>query len=249
VVFRTVDIGGDKAVPYLLGGEEDENPAMGWRALRLALGRPTLMKIQARALLEAAAGRTLAVMFPMVSEPWEFVEAKALVEAQRALLARHGRAVPSTVNYGAMIEVPAIIESLDVLLPLTDFVSVGTNDLTQFLFAADRANPRLADRYDWLSPAILRVLRRIVVAAAAANVPVTVCGEMGGRPLEALALLALGVDKLSITPAGVGPIKAMVRSVALAPLREAMGAWLAAPGTNVRAALTAAAEAAGVELA
>ncbi len=249
VVFRTVDIGGDKAVPYLLGGEDDENPAMGWRALRLALGRPTLMKVQARALLEAAAGRMLAVMFPMVSEPWEFVEAKALVEAQRALLARQGRAVPSTVHYGAMIEVPAIIESLDVLLPLTDFVSVGTNDLTQFLFAADRANPRLADRYDWLSPAILRVLRRIVVAAAAADVPVTVCGEMGGRPLEALALLALGVDKLSITPAGVGPIKAMVRSVALAPLREAMRAWLAAPGTNVRAALTAAAEAAGVELA
>ena len=248
VTFRTVDIGGDKSVPYLLGDEHDENPAMGWRALRLALGRPTLMKVQARALLEAAAGATLNVMFPMVSEPWEFSEAKAIVEGQRRLLTRQGHAMPGAVRYGAMIEVPAIIESLDVLLPLTDFVSVGTNDLTQFLFAADRANPRLADRYDWLSPAILRVLRRIVVAAGAAGVPVTVCGEMGGRPLEALALLALGVDSLSITPAGVGPIKAMVRSTTLLPLRAAMADWLAAPGTNVRAVLAKAAAAQGVEL-
>ena len=250
VVFRTVDIGGDKAVPYLQGdGEGEENPAMGWRALRLALGRAGLMKVQARALLEGAAGRTLNVMFPMVSEPWEFVEAKALVEGQRKLLARQGHALPETVRYGAMIEVPALIETLDTLLPMTDFVSVGTNDLTQFLFAADRANPRLADRYDWLSPAILRVLRRIVRAADAAGVPVTVCGEMGGRPLEALALLSLGVESLSITPAGVGPIKAMVRSADLASLRAAMAGWLDAPGVDVRQALSRAAVEQGVELA
>ena len=249
VVFRTVDIGGDKAVPYLQGdGEGEENPAMGWRALRLALGRAGLMKVQARALLEGAAGRTLNVMFPMVSEPWEFVEAKALVEGQRKLLARQGHALPESVRYGAMIEVPALIETLDVLLPLTDFVSVGTNDLTQFLFAADRANPRLADRYDWLSPAILRVLRRIVRAANAAKVPVTVCGEMGGRPLEALALLSLGVESLSITPAGVGPIKAMIRSADLAGLQAAMAGWLDAPGVDVRAALSKAAAVQGVEL-
>jgi phosphotransferase system, enzyme I, PtsP len=250
VVFRTVDIGGDKAVPYLQGdGEGEENPAMGWRALRLALGRAGLMKVQARALLEGAAGRTLNVMFPMVSEPWEFSEAKALVEGQRKLLARQGHALPDMVRYGAMIEVPALIETLDVLLPMTDFVSVGTNDLTQFLFAADRANPRLADRYDWLSPAILRVLRRIVRAAEAAGVPVTVCGEMGGRPLEALALLSLGVESLSITPAGVGPIKAMIRSADLASLRDAMADWLDAPGVNVRQALSRAAAEQGVELA
>jgi phosphotransferase system enzyme I (PtsP) len=249
VVFRTVDIGGDKAVPYLMGdGDDEENPAMGWRALRLALGRPTLMKVQARALLEGAAGRTLNVMFPMVSEPWEFSEAKALVEGQRKLLARQGHALPEHVRYGAMIEVPALIETLDMLLPMTDFVSVGTNDLTQFLFAADRANPRLADRYDWLSPAILRVLRRIVRAAQAANVPMTVCGEMGGRPLEALALLAIGVETLSITPAGVGPIKAMVRSADLGLLKTAMAAWLDAPKFDIRAALAAAAAAQGVEL-
>ncbi len=251
VVFRTIDIGGDKAVPYLLGagGADDENPAMGWRALRLALGRPALMKIQARALLEASAGRTLSVMFPMVSEPWEFAEAKALVEAQRALLARQGHALPLAVRYGAMIEVPALIETLDVLLPMTDFVSVGTNDLTQFLFAADRANPRLGDRYDWLSPAILRVIRRIVREAGAAKVPVTICGEMGGRPLEALALLALGVEQLSITPAGVGPIKALVRSADLGAVKAAMAGWLDAPGVDIRAALQELATAQDVELA
>ena len=248
VVFRTIDIGGDKAVPYLQGDDEEENPAMGWRALRLALGRPTLMKVQARALLEGAAGRTLNVMFPMVSEPWEFSEAKALVEGQRRLLARQGHALPENVRYGAMIEVPALIETLDMLLPMTDFVSVGTNDLTQFMFAADRANPRLADRYDWLSPAILRVLRRIVRAADAAGVPVTVCGEMGGRPLEALALLAIGVETLSITPAGVGPIKAMVRSADLATLKAEMAGWLDAPKFDIRKALSAAAATQGVEL-
>ncbi|MBB6227032.1 phosphotransferase system enzyme I (PtsP) [Polymorphobacter multimanifer] len=248
VIFRTIDIGGDKTVPYLNGGEDDENPAMGWRALRLALGRSGLMKVQARALLQAAAGRTLNVMFPMVSEPWEFAEARALVEAQAELLGRAGHALPAQVRYGAMIEVPAIIETLDELLPMTDFVSVGTNDLTQFLFAADRANPRLADRYDWLSPAILRVLRRIIRAAAAAGKPATVCGEMGGRPLEALALLALGVEQLSITPAGVGPIKAMVRSIDLGAVSAAMHGWLDAPGTDIRAALGAMAAAQGAEL-
>jgi phosphotransferase system enzyme I (PtsP) len=206
------------------------------------------MKVQARALLEGAAGRTLNLMFPMVSEPWEFVEAKALVEGQRKLLERQGHALPAELRYGAMIEVPALIETLDVLLPMTDFVSVGTNDLTQFLFAADRANPRLADRYDWLSPAILRVLRRIVRAADAAAVPVTVCGEMGGRPLEALALLAIGVESLSITPAGVGPIKAMVRSADLGALRTLMAGWLDAPGVDVRRMLSEAAAAQGVEL-
>jgi phosphotransferase system enzyme I (PtsP) len=249
VVFRTVDIGGDKAVPYLIeGGQEDENPAMGWRALRLALGRAGLMKVQARALLEAGAGRTLNIMFPMVSEPWEFAEARALVETQRAVLARQGHALPAHVRYGAMIEVPALIETLDVLLPMTDFVSVGTNDLTQFLFAADRANPRLADRYDWLSPAILRVLRRIVRESKAAGVPATICGEMGGRPLEALALMALGVETLSITPAGVGPIKAMVRSADLSVLKAAMADWLDRPGVDVRGELSALAVAQGVEL-
>ncbi len=249
VVFRTVDIGGDKALPYLRSeGEEEENPAMGWRALRLALGREGLMKSQARALLEAAAGRTLHVMFPMVSEPWEFDEARALFEAQRAWLEARGRRMPQMIRYGSMLEVPALAEMLDVLLPKLDFLSVGTNDLTQFLFAADRANPRLAERYDWLSPAILRFLKRIVDQAHAANVPVTICGEMGGRTLEALALLGLGIERFSITPAAIGPVKAMIRSANVSEIKALMSEWLVNPQEPVRNLLESWAEEKSIDL-
>ena len=247
VVFRTVDIGGDKAVPYMREEErEEENPAMGWRALRLALDRAGLMKVQARALLEAAAGRTLNIMFPMVSEPWEFDAAKALIEEQRLWIASAGRPLPNDVRYGTMLEVPALAEMLDVLLPRIDFLSVGTNDLTQFLFAADRSNPRLADRYDWLSPAVLRFLKRVIDAANAAGKPITVCGEMGGRPLESLALMALGIERLSITPAAVGPIKAMVRSAEILPLREMMQGWLTEGRNDIRDLLGRAADEQGI---
>ena len=216
VIFRTVDIGGDKALPYMKGNDADdreENPAMGWRAIRLALDRDALMKAQARALIEAAAGRTLNVMFPMVSEPWEFDQAHALFEAQRKWVAARSRPVPHTIRYGTMLEVPALAEMLDVLLPKLDFLSVGTNDLTQFLFAADRAHPKLAERYDWLSPAILRFLARVTKQTHAAGVQIGVCGEMGGRTLEAMALIGLGIERLSITPAAIGPVKAMIRSL------------------------------------
>jgi phosphotransferase system enzyme I (PtsP) len=238
VVFRTVDIGGDKALPYLNSVDSDEeNPAMGWRALRLALERGGLMKAQARALLEAGAGRTLNVMFPMVSEAWEFDEAKAIFEAQRDWLGKRGKRLPNDVRYGAMLEVPALAEQLDLLLPNIQFLSVGTNDLTQFLFAADRANPKLAERYDWLSPSILRFLKRVVAPCNEAGVALTVCGEMGGRPLEAMALIGLGIDRLSITPAAVGPIKAMVRSLDRTRIIAAMDALLARPPRDMRAAL------------
>jgi len=251
VTFRTVDIGGDKALPYLDHDEngEEENPAMGWRALRLALDREGLMKVQARALLEAAAGRTLNVMFPMVSEPWEFDQARALFETQRAWLEARGHKLPIQIRYGAMLEVPALAEVLDILLPNVDFLSVGTNDLTQFLFAADRAHPKLAVRYDWLSPSILRFLRRVTAEASAGGVPLAVCGEMGGRPLEAMALIGLGIERLSITPAAVGPIKAMVRSLDRPALIEAMAGMLARPPQDMRAALEQWAIDHGVELA
>ncbi|HET8613062.1 MAG TPA: phosphoenolpyruvate--protein phosphotransferase [Sphingomonas sp.] len=235
VVFRTVDIGGDKALPYMkTEGNGEENPAMGWRALRLSLERDALMKAQARALIEAAAGRVLHVMFPMVSEPWEYEEARALFEAQLHWIAERGRMGPTAIRYGAMLEVPALAEVLDQILPRLDFLSVGTNDLTQFLFAADRGNPRLAERYDWLSPAILRFLARIAGQCRAADVTVGVCGEMGGRTLEAMALLGLGYERLSITPAAVGPVKAMIRSLEIAKLREAMPRWLAEAPRDLR---------------
>lgn len=222
---------------------------MGWRALRLALDREGLMKVQARALLEASAGRTLNVMFPMVSEPWEFDQARALFESQRAWLEARGHKLPLLIRYGAMLEVPALAEVLDLLLPNLDFLSVGTNDLTQFLFAADRAHPKLAVRYDWLSPSILRFLRRVAGEAAQAGVPLAVCGEMGGRPLEAMALIGLGIERLSITPAAVGPIKAMVRSLDRPALIDAMTGMLARPPQDMRAALEQWAQDNQVELA
>ena len=250
VTFRTVDIGGDKALPYLNGHDADEeNPAMGWRALRLALERDGLMKAQARALIDAAAGRQLNVMFPMVSEAWEFDEAKALFEAQRAWVESRNRKLPVEVRYGAMLEVPALAEQLDLLLPKLDFLSIGTNDLTQFLFAADRANPKLAERYDWLSPSILRFIRRVVGPAREAGVDLAVCGEMGGRTLEAMALIGLGIERLSITPAAVGPIKAMIRSLDRGALMERMAGLLAAPPRDLRGALARWAAETGVELA
>ncbi|HEU4961048.1 MAG TPA: phosphoenolpyruvate--protein phosphotransferase [Sphingomonas sp.] len=250
VTFRTVDIGGDKALPYLNGdGADEENPAMGWRALRLALERDGLMKAQARALIDAAAGRALNVMFPMVSEAWEFDEARALFEAQRAWVESRNRKLPAQIRYGAMLEVPALAEQLDLLLPRLDFLSIGTNDLTQFLFAADRANPKLAERYDWLSPSILRFIRRVVGPAREAGVPIAVCGEMGGRPLEAMALIGLGVERLSITPAAVGPIKAMIRSLDRGALMERMASLLASPPRDMREALARWAAEAKVELA
>ena len=250
VIFRTVDVGGDKSLPYLNASpEKEENPAMGWRALRLALDRDTLMKAQARALLEAAAGRELQVMFPMVSEPWEFDAAKAIVEEQKTWLAERRKALPARIRYGAMLEVPSLAELLDILLPKVDFLSVGTNDLTQFLFAADRSNPRLAERYDWLSPAILRFLKRIVRAAGKYEVPIGVCGEMGGRTLEAMALIGIGVRRLSITPVAVGPVKAMIRSLDAGAAGRALDRLLARPPADFRGALAKWAETNGVAMA
>ncbi len=250
VVFRTVDIGGDKAVPYLDSetADGDENPAMGWRALRLALEREGLMKAQARALLEAAAGKPLYVMFPMVSEPWEFDAAKEVFDQQLAWLKSQKKILPELIRYGAMLEVPALAEVLDRLLPRVSFISVGTNDLTQFLFAADRANPKLAERYDWLSPAILRFLRRIVQGTVGSGVDLGICGEMGGRRLEALALLGIGFRRLSITPAAVGPIKDLVRKVDLAEITSAMTGWLSTPPASLRDELSAWAEARGIDV-
>jgi phosphotransferase system enzyme I (PtsP) len=249
VVFRTVDIGGDKALPYLRNDDDaEENPAMGWRAIRIALEREGLMKAQARALIEAAAGRTLSVMFPMVSEPWEFEQARALFEAQRKWIAGRGRMLPSAIRYGTMLEVPALAETLDVLLPEIDFLSIGTNDLTQFLFAADRAHPKLAERFDWLSVAIFRFLARVIAPCREAAVPVTVCGEMGGRTLEAMALIGIGVERLSITPAAVGPIKAMVRSLDLGALREEIATLISPSAQSPRERLSDWASKNGVEL-
>ncbi len=211
ITFRTLDLGGDKLLPYM-EAEREENPALGWRAIRMGLDRPALLKMQVRALIWAAKGRPLRIMFPLVANVDEFRAARAMVEGEISWALRRGRPAPSRLDVGAMIEAPSLIWHLDALLPMTDFVSVGTNDLMQYMFAADRGNPRVADRYDPLSPPALRALKMIQSACAETGTPVSVCGEMAGRPLEAFALTALGFDRLSMPPAGIGPVKQMVLS-------------------------------------
>ncbi|SHN00822.1 phosphoenolpyruvate--protein phosphotransferase [Roseibium suaedae] len=212
VTFRSLDIGGDKVLPYLRSIQE-ENPAMGWRALRLGLDRPGLLRTQIRALLMAAAGRDLKLMFPMVAEVDEFLLARGLVERELKHLRRHGHAVPEKIRLGVMVEVPSLLFQLDELMQEVDFVSVGSNDLFQFFCAVDRGNTRVADRFDPLSLGFLRALKRIVDKAGAAHVPVTLCGELAGKPLEAMALIGLGFRDLSMSPASLGPVKAMLRTL------------------------------------
>jgi phosphotransferase system, enzyme I, PtsP len=209
VVFRSLDIGGDKVLPYLDQGAE-ENPALGWRALRMALDRPALFRTQIRAFLRAGAGRDLSVMIPMVTTPEEIDAARALFDKEVALLAKRGHKGPERLRVGAMIEVPSLLFDLDRLMPRVDFVSIGSNDLSQFLFAADRGNARVARRYDSLSLAMLKGLRAIIKAGKKYDVPVTLCGEMAGRPLEAMALIGLGLRSISMAPASIGPVKSMI---------------------------------------
>jgi phosphotransferase system enzyme I (PtsP) len=212
VVFRALDIGGDKALPYMRQPKED-NPALGWRAVRLALDRPGLFRMQIRAMLRAAAGRELRVMIPMVTHVSEIRQARVLIEHERALAAKRGQAGPISLKIGAMIEVPAILFALEAVLPEVDFVSVGSNDLLQYLFAADRTNPLVASRYDPLLPSSLRALRSIVRTCEAHQTPVTLCGEIGGGPIESMALIAIGFRSISMAPAAIGPVKSMCLSL------------------------------------
>jgi phosphotransferase system, enzyme I, PtsP len=209
VTFRTLDIGGDKVLPYMHAVEE-ENPALGWRAIRLGLDRPGLMRSQLRALLQAAAGRELRVMFPMISAVEEFDQARAVVEREITFLRRHGKPLPDLVKLGSMVEVPSLLWQLDEILARVDFLSVGSNDLFQFLYAVDRGNSRVAGRFDSLSIPVLRALKTIVDKADAVGIPVTLCGELASRPLEAMALIGLGFRHLSMSPAAIGPVKAML---------------------------------------
>ncbi len=219
VTFRTLDVGGDKVLPYI-GAFGDDNPAMGWRAIRIGLDRPAMLRRQLRALLIAANGRPLSIMFPMIAEVSELLGARRLLDLELDRAKRRSLPLPERLRVGVMFEVPALAWQLDSLLPHVDFISIGTNDLLQFLFAADRGNSRLAGRYDSLSPALLRLLHYVVGKVRPAGVDVAVCGEMAGRPVEAMALLAVGVRSLSMSPGSIGPVKAMIRSL---DLKEATG--------------------------
>jgi phosphotransferase system enzyme I (PtsP) len=208
VTFRTLDIGGDKVLPYMRNIAE-ENPALGWRAIRLGLDRPALLRSQIRALLRAASGRELKIMFPMVAVVQEFDDARDLVERELTYLRRHNHRLPERVEVGTMLEVPSLLYQIDELLERVDFLSVGSNDLFQFLFAVDRGNPRVNARFDALSVPMLRALRDIAARGLAHGKPVTLCGELASQTLGALALIAIGYRNLSVVPSAVGPVKAM----------------------------------------
>ena len=219
VVFRTLDIGGDKGLPYW-DTAGDENPAMGWRAVRVSLDRPVLMRHQLRALIRAAQGHDLSVMFPMITEIAEFDAAKKLLDLELARAEKKGRTPIRNLKVGTMLEVPALAYQMPALLQRVDFLSVGSNDLFQFLFASDRGSPRIADRYDPLSPAALNFLGSLVEQCDAAQTPISLCGEMAGRPLDAMALVGLGFRTLSMAPSSIGPVKTMIRSLSAGDLKR-----------------------------
>lgn len=238
VVFRTLDVGGDKLLSYMRTNTE-ENPAMGWRSIRIGLDHPVLLREQLRALVRAAAKRRLDVMFPMISEVAEFDDARAILDLELERARKRGDGVPKDIRIGAMLEVPALAWQLDTLLPRVDFLSIGSNDLLQFLFASDRGNPAISERYDMLSPAVLLFLRSVVERCAASSVPVSICGEMAGRPLEAMALVGLGFRFLSMAPASIGPVKSMVRSLDAGSLEPYLTALCRRPDRSLRPALRA----------
>ncbi len=218
VLFRTLDLGGDKILPSLNRSRE-ENPALGWRSIRFALDKKGLFRRQLRALARAGADRRLSVMFPMVTVASEFLEAKQMLLEEVEWSTSRGHAPPAKLEIGAMLESPSLAYELPALAEAADFISVGTNDLMQFFHAADRLTPKVADRYDLISRSAMSFLGQIARSCRELGLPVSICGESAGRPLEALALICVGFRRLSMPAGGVGPVKEMVRSVDLAGFR------------------------------
>ncbi|RUX27525.1 phosphoenolpyruvate--protein phosphotransferase [Mesorhizobium sp. M2A.F.Ca.ET.042.01.1.1] len=241
VTFRTIDIGGDKVLPYFKGAIQEENPALGWRAIRLTLDRPGLLRTQIRALLKASGGRELKLMLPMVTELSEIAQAREIIDREVRHLSRFAHHLPTSLKLGAMLEVPSLLFQLDELMKAVDFVSVGSNDLFQFMMAVDRGNTQLADRFDTLSAPFLRVLKTIADAGVRNNTPVTLCGELAGKPISAMALIGLGFRSISMSPASIGPVKAMLTELPLQELKDFFKDNLMAPtlGTPMRALLQA----------
>ena len=218
VTFRTLDLGGDKILPYM-DPVPEENPAIGWRAIRIALDRPGLMRYQLRALLAAGAKRHLRVMFPMVATVDEFVQARALFDVEVKRASKLGQDLPHKIEVGVMLETPSLAWQINAVCDHADFVSVGANDLMQFFFAADRDNARVADRYDPLHPAALSIMKFISDGCRKNGKSAAVCGAMASRPLEAITLIALGYDSLSMPVTGIGPVKSAVLALDAEKLR------------------------------
>lgn len=219
VVFRTLDIGSDKVLPYM-APQDEPNPALGWRAIRVGLDKPGVLRMQLQALLRAAAGRPLTVMFPFIAQYEEFKSAKAemdkAVEREKIL----GHPLPSELKVGAMLETPSLGFAPQKFFEEVDFISIGGNDLKQFFFAADRENERVRRRYDTLNVSFLTFMEGIVNRCGSTDTPLSFCGEDAGRPLEAVCLAAMGLRTLSMRPASIGPVKSILRRTNLAEVRN-----------------------------
>jgi len=219
VVFRTLDIGSDKVLPYMKAVNEP-NPALGWRAVRVGLDKPGVMRMQLQALIRAAAGRPLTVMFPFVAQREEYTAAKAemdkALERERIL----GHPLPAALEVGAMLETPSLAFAPDSFYREVDFLSIGGNDLKQFFFAADRENELVRRRYDTLNVSFLTFLEGIVTRCKTLGTPLSFCGEDAGRPVEAACLAAIGLHTLSMRPASIGPVKSILRRTDLTELRR-----------------------------
>jgi len=237
VIFRTFDIGGDKQLPYF-PIDQEENPAMGWRATRIGLDRPAILRRQFRALLEAGSDKILYIMLPFITHVQEIDAARALLDMEITRAKTQGRyALPKAIKLGTMIEVPAILWQMEELVKRVDFVSIGSNDLMQFLFACDRGSPRMVDRYDPLSPVVLNLLKNIADTCHKAGVNVGFCGEMARKPLEAMALIAIGLRSLSMPPSSIGPVKAMIRSINHKHVSDYITHLCATPSMSIRSHL------------
>ncbi len=236
VVFRTLDIGSDKALPYMERPDEP-NPALGWRAIRIGLDRPGVMRMQLQALIRAAKGRPLHVMFPFVAQFDEFRDAQEMVHAEMEKERRLGHELPCDVKIGAMLETPSLAFAPDQFFETTDFISIGGNDLKQFFFAADRENERVRRRYDTLNVSFLTFMEYITDRCATFDTPVSFCGEDAGRPVEALAFAAMGLRSLSMRPASIGPVKHLLRSIDLSEARDVVDKARKSGQQSVRPAL------------
>ncbi len=236
VAFRTLDIGSDKVLPYMKPNDEP-NPAMGWRAIRVGLDKPGVLRMQLQALLRAADGQPLAVMFPFITQMREFQDAKSEMAKAVAREKKLGHPLPSTMEIGAMLETPSLAFAPDAFFEEVDFISIGGNDLKQFFFAADRENERVRRRYDTLDVSFLSFIERVIKRCADSNTPVSFCGEDAGRPVEALCFAALGMRSLSMRPASIGPVKHLLRRVDLTEVRAVMDKAIANGDQSVRRAV------------
>ncbi len=238
IILRSLDVGSDKFLPYW-GEIKEDNPAIGWRSIRITLDRRSILRQQIRAMLRAAADKELNVMFPMISTCEEFLEAKETLMLEYEREKQRGRPTAAKVNVGIMIEVPSLLFQLDEILQQVDFISVGTNDLYQFVFACDRGNPRLTARYDVLSAPFLKLMKMIVDKAGQYKVYCSVCGEMASNPLEAMALIGLGYRNLSVSGAAYANVKKMIMSMKNEDVADYVRSLLKSAKTSIRPQLLA----------